>query len=329
MNVRWSFGVLALVFVVGCKINMDQDQDQEQGQNGTDGGTPTTSFVDSVRINLPPKVCVGTNYQLTATVYPLSSDQSGTWSGGNSNGSITSSGILSPTKIPSVPVTFRQTKTGKTVSRDVPVSDCGTPTTGGIITPVGTQTVVMGQSETYFGHTPSAPNDAVSNAKIVWSVSPGSCITAQAMGLASATNYSQVKVTAIFVGTGKLRAAVGNATDSVAFTCVSNTGTVGNAYISIDPVSWTTTVGGTKQFTATCHNFPAGTLCQPYFYSVGTGCVAVNGETKTLTNDPIFGTGTFQPGFAKARASNCNTQVYVQASKFNNQIYNYATVTVN
>jgi len=327
-----KFGSLAalVLLLAACRNIMEQSNSQEQ-HNGTDGGTPTTAFVDSVRISIPTKICIGVNIQLNATVHPFSSDQSGTWSGGNGNASITPTGMLSPSKAGTVPVSFRQTVTGTTDSKTLTIVDCSTstPTTGGIITPVGAQTMVMGQSETYFGKTPSAPNDAVSNAKIVWSVSPGACITTSAMGLASVTNYSQVKVTAVSVGTGKLRATVGNVTDSIPFTCISNSGTVGNQYITIDEVtSWTAVVGDTKQFKATCHNFLPGTECKPYWFAVNTGIVAMNGEDKTLTNDPIFGTGTFLAGFAKARGKG-STQIYVYASKFNNAIYNKIDAVVN
>jgi hypothetical protein len=329
MKFRWSFTVLTLVLVTACKIDMGQDQEQEQGKSG-DGGIPTTSFVDSIRINLPSKVCVGTNYQLTATVYPLSSDQTGTWSGGNSNGSITSGGVLSPSKVSSIPVSFRQTKTGKTASRDVNAVDCSTAPvgTGVEMTPVGTQTIVLGQSEVYFVHVNPMSFDQRIEIKLT-----GSCVSSQQLGPAAGTGYMQVRFTGTTVGKCTATAvSVANpqlVSNPVEFTVISNTGTVGNAYITIDEVtSWTTTVGGTRQFKATCHNFPAGTLCQPYFYTVGSAIVSVIGENKSLTNDPIFGTGTFTAGFAKA-ISKGSTQLYVQASKFNNQIYNFVPVTVN
>jgi hypothetical protein len=327
-----KFGNLAalILLLTGCKISMDNYGEQEQHQKG--GGLPTTTSVDSVKINIPTKVCVNTNIQLTADVFPYTSDQVGTWYGGNGNASITSSGMLSSTKVGTVPVTFRQTKTGQTASATLTIVDCstggGSTVTGVVITPVGAQTIVQGQSETYFIHVEPMSADQ----RFTLSLS-GSCISTQILGPAAGTGYTQVKITGIAVGSCTLTAKsvvdTSKVSNAIVFTVISNTGTVGNAYITIDPTSWTTATGGTKQFTATCHNFPTGTECKPYFYSVGTGCVAVNGVARTFTNDPVFGTGTYPAGYAKARGSNCTTQVYVQASLTNNQIYNYSTVTVS
>ncbi len=153
MKLLLTFVLLSASAVMsGCKVTAISNATSGGGDRGGPSGPYTTSHVDSVRISAPDgRVCVNQNVQLVATVYPLTTNPAGSWSGGGANASVTSTGVASGLKAGSQSVTFRHAGTNRAFTNSVSVADCGggTPDYSGVtitLVPVGDCKLLVGQS---------------------------------------------------------------------------------------------------------------------------------------------------------------------------------------